>query len=406
MLFSGLFAFSQNTKSELAKLVLIMQKKQNEISNLSVKIDSMRLSLVAKEIQELGWASADTPIIHQSMALAYSEKHEQAQWVSHIILPQIMEGKTSRTNDFRRDPLVKTGSAEEADYFLKYLQPDSSYKYDGFGYDRGHLAPSADFRWNQTALSESYFYSNMSPQLPEFNRGGWAELEGLMRAYIYRNLVPLYVVTGPVLEENLPVIERSVNKVSIPKQFFKVVMDRENERGIAFLMPNKKIEKPLEMYSLSIDEIEKLTGFDFFNELPDNEESKIEKQTDYHPWLSEAEEGDVIPLHPSQIKKGFFNTLQSKYYMNTGKKICVCGTVVSTYKSKKGNVFVNLDKKFPKTIFSVSIWAKNATNFSYAPEIFLKNKTICVSGKVRDYQGIPNMSCENEKNIKVIELTK
>ena len=113
------------------------------------------------------------------MSLVYSEEHEQAKWVAHIISPDIITGNVSRTNDFRPDPHVSTGSTVEEDYFLKYLQPDSSYKYDGYGFDRGHLAPSADFRWSTTALSESYFYSNMSPQRPEFNRGTWAELEGL-----------------------------------------------------------------------------------------------------------------------------------------------------------------------------------------------------------------------------------
>src|SRR5690606_2430798 len=101
----------------------------------------------------------------------------QARWVAHIILPDIIDGQVTRSNDFRVDPMVRSGTAVEADYFLQSQKPDGTIEYDGFGYDRGHLAPSADFRWSESALSESYYYSNMSPQLAEFNRNGWAELE-------------------------------------------------------------------------------------------------------------------------------------------------------------------------------------------------------------------------------------
>lgn len=178
--------------------------------------------------------------MHSCMALVYDEAHEQAKWVAHMVLPDIMEGKISRSNDFRTDPLVKTGSTDETDYFLKTQQPNGSYTYDGFGYDRGHLAPSADFRWSLKALSESYLYSNMSPQLPEFNRELWSGLEDKVRAYIYRNPTSrLFVVTGPILDAKPPVIERSVNKVAIPKAFFKVLLDLKKAARSASSSPTK-----------------------------------------------------------------------------------------------------------------------------------------------------------------------
>jgi endonuclease G len=73
------------------------------------------------------------------------------------------------------DDKVSCGTAVEADYFLRTENPDGTHGYDGFGFDRGHLAPSADFRWSATALSESYYYSNMTPQRPGFNQESWAE---------------------------------------------------------------------------------------------------------------------------------------------------------------------------------------------------------------------------------------
>ena len=170
------------------------------------------------------------------MCLVYDEDHEQAKWVLHKISNDIIDGKVSRTNDFRVDPLIESGSAEEKDYFLKIKLNSGKYDYDGFGYDRGHLAPSADFRWSQKALSESYFYSNMSPQLPSFNREKWAELEGLIRSYIFENNRPLIVYTGPVLHDQLAKVSRSINGVSIPEQFFKIVIDYEIGKTIAYLV--------------------------------------------------------------------------------------------------------------------------------------------------------------------------
>ena len=108
-------------------------------------------------------------------------------------------------NNFRKDELVTSGTASKADYWYS-------------GYDRGHLAPSADFRWSKTALSESYFYSNMAPQLPELNREKWAELENAIREYVIENKIQVYVVTGGILNDSLPRMQNKgrENEVSIP----------------------------------------------------------------------------------------------------------------------------------------------------------------------------------------------
>ncbi|HMJ47243.1 MAG TPA: DNA/RNA non-specific endonuclease, partial [Ferruginibacter sp.] len=159
-----------------AKAQLTAMDKQR----LSVieQLENLKLERIRGKLKEIGLPTAmpgEQVIEHSAYILSYSEEHEQARWVTHMIIPDIIHGVVFRTNDFRPDPLVKTGSAVEEDYFLKKLKPDSTYLYDGFGYDRGHLAPSADFRWSAKALSESYYYSNMSPQLADFNRGSWGD---------------------------------------------------------------------------------------------------------------------------------------------------------------------------------------------------------------------------------------
>jgi endonuclease G len=308
------------------------------------------------------------------MVLSYAEKYEQARWVAHIIRPEVSDGRGARTNDFREDPLVATGSAVEADYFLKYLQADSAFKYDGFGWDRGHLAPSADFRWSEQALSESYLYSNMSPQLDDFNQKGWAELEGLLRGYVARTGRQLYVVTGGVLKKGLAVIDRGVNKVSIPEQYYKVVLDLEAGKAIAFLMPNVKLPYPIEHYAVSVDAVEELTGLDFFNLVKEQESMEQEADTEF--WIPAVAAGDVDPIYDPSLPRGHFNTVQAKLYMGKSKKITVVGKVVSSRYSQAEHLWFNLDKQYPNQIFSVMIRREDLINFAGDPKEQFTGKTI------------------------------
>lgn len=375
-----------------------MLKEQKKVE---AKLEGLKLAKLRVDLEDWGLPAlneGEKVIRHEAMSLVYSEKHEQAKWVAHIIRPEVVSGNQGRSNDFRVDPLIETGSAVEEDYFLKYLQPDSSFEYDGFGYDRGHLAPSADFRWSAKALSESYFYSNMSPQTPEFNRGKWAELEGFIRGYIARHPESqLYVVTGPVLEDDLPVVERSVNKVAIPKQYFKVVLNKDQQQAIAFLMPNKECLAPVESYATTIDKIEALTGIDFFPALPDPLEQSVEAQLDPFAWMPDAMQEDVRPIKAESLPAKSYNTVQARLFAGTGEKVKICGTVVSTKLTRKGHTFINLDKKFPNQIFTVAIWKDYAQNFSYQPHLELMDRKVCFEGKVNISQGTPTMEVQHEK---------
>ncbi|MCZ4409595.1 DNA/RNA non-specific endonuclease [Cryomorphaceae bacterium 1068] len=377
-----------------------ISNKQAEITELRAKVDSLKLLDITEKLEAMGWPSEDGElVVHNAFALSYSEEHEMASWVAHIILDDVADGRTTRTNDFRIDEMVSTGSSEEADYFLKTKKADGEWDYDGYGFDRGHLAPSADFRWNQQALSESYFYSNMTPQHPDFNRGAWAQLESYIRDYAIENKVDLYIVTGPVLNEHLPKVERSVNGMSLPTHHYKVALDMKNGKTIGFLMPNEACEKPIEAYALSINEIEETTGLNFFSGLPDEVEEEMENNSDYIAWLPSEQRGDVAVIPPNKLGKGRYNTLQAYEFIDTKKKVEVCGTVVSTFKSKNNNVFVNLDKKFPNTVFTLTIWTRNQANFSYAPENEFMGKKVCVKGEVTRRDGVMQMNLINEKQV-------
>lgn len=207
---------------------------------------------------------------HKYYTLSYNEKHEQAEWVAY----ELKKSQLSHTNYerpyFDEDPDVETGSA-------------SWRNYKKSGYDKGHLCPAGDRRFSVEAFNETFYTSNISPQLNEFNAGIWNRLEQKTR-YWASKYDGVYVVTGGVLSNDLKTIGKE--QVSVPKYFYKILLD--NSRGeyktIAFLIPHEDSEKPLNMFVVSIDKIEKMTGIDFFPRLPDNIENKLEQSSDYKGW--------------------------------------------------------------------------------------------------------------------------
>ncbi len=403
------FPFTVTAQSLVAKIkeaetALELLKKQQD--SIFAVIEELKLQKMHIDLGKSGLPATspgEDVIYHSAYALVYAEPFEQAKWVAHIIPPDIIRGNEGRSNDFRPDDKIKTGSAVESDYFLRLYQPDSTFKYDAFGYDRGHLAPSADFRYSKKALSESYLYSNMSPQLAVLNRGRWAEMEDIIRQYVTRNNTPVYVVSGPVLKPGLPKIERGTNKVSIPDYYFKVVLDLEHELAIGFMMPNKACEYPVLAYACTIDSVESVTGIDFYASLPAGLQQKLESSSDTRKWVSEKEGTDVLPLRADNLPRNTFNTMQAQQYIGKNENIKVCGTVVSTKLSAKGNIFINLDKKFPNQVFSISVFKENTVNFSYSPDVFLAGKTICVTGKVTNFNGTATVNIANEKAIEILD---
>ena len=205
----------------------------------------------------------DIIITHIAYSLLYNEKYEQATWVAYELTKEKTKKLFNRTNKFMPDPKVSTGTANDNDY-------------SGSGYDKGHLAPAADMGWSSTSMEESFYYSNMSPQIPGFNRGIWKKLEELVRSWAVENDA-VYIVTGPVLSTGLQTI--GANKVAVPSYFYKVILDytEPSIKGIGFIIPNKASSEQLQHFAVSIDSVEKFTGINFFPSLPDEQEKTIEK---------------------------------------------------------------------------------------------------------------------------------
>lgn len=234
-------------------------------------------TLHAQEFTTEGWGIPyyrdDAQIYeYEGFVIEYSEEHEQARWVAYLLTAYEAEAEVAeRRNNFRVDPIITTGSAHPDDYKRT-------------GYDRGHLAPAGDMRWSEEAMSDSFYMSNMSPQAPGFNRIIWKNLEALVRNWAIEN-GELYIITGPILTDG-PYETIGENEVTIPKRYFKVIMDYQapDFRGIAFILPNEKTDVPLFAYAVTIDTVEYITGIDFFHLLPDIIEEDLEAQARYFDW--------------------------------------------------------------------------------------------------------------------------
>lgn len=229
---------------------------------------------VSGEIGEVGLPVMDELhelVTHAAYSLSYNEGHEQADWVAYSLhAADLADTEIKRRDNFRSDPEVDTESATLSDYRRS-------------GYDRGHLAPAADMKRSAEIMSESFFMSNMSPQKPAFNRGMWKQLEESVRQWTRRD-GRLEVVTGPVLEPGLETI--GSNKVSVPKCYYKVLLDLQGPdlKGVAFLMPNRKLQGDILDYAVPIDSVEARTGIDFFSNLKDGLENHLEATVDKTLW--------------------------------------------------------------------------------------------------------------------------
>ena len=243
------------------------------------KEDENTIDLIEVLDNYLPTTTTNSLVSHDYYSLSYAEKYEQPEWVAYELFGDNLrkENKAERHSSFKSDPKVTTGSAKPSDYTRS-------------GYDRGHLAPAADMSFSEDAMKQSFYMSNISPQEPSFNRGIWRELEEQTRDWC---LVAehFYVVVGPVLSQR---VKRRFGKgkaLAAPRAYYKVLLDLKgpDQKAIGFIMPNEKSDAPLSDYMVSVDEVEALTGIDFFHELPDDLEANLEANFSPFRWPYDEE---------------------------------------------------------------------------------------------------------------------
>lgn len=202
-------------------------------------------------------------ICHVNYAIHYRYDTKTAEYVVEHLDKADITGPAKRKDDFRPDPKVDDSKEAMLD------------DYKGHPYDRGHLVPAADNRANNEQMSESFFLTNMVPQVPNHNRGIWRILELGVRNTGAAG-ADLYVVSGTIYHPNYPTI--GPGKVGVPSELWKVVYNATNGETVAFLFPNAPIPvKDLPKYAVTIDEVEKATGINFFPKLDEKAESKFDK---------------------------------------------------------------------------------------------------------------------------------
>ena len=216
---------------------------------------------------------------YSGYTLCYRESYEVAEWVAYLLTKEELVKVVGRTNDFRPDTSISTGSADLSDYKRS-------------GYDRGHLAPAADMRWSEQAMHDCFLLSNITPQDNKFNSGIWNDLENFVRTVASR-FGAVWVVTGPVLEKpasGYPSI--GGNKVCVPEYFYKVLLVRrpakngepETVQAIGFIIKNEKSHASIWDFAVPVDQVEERTGLDFFSLLPDDVENAVEVKWRRHGW--------------------------------------------------------------------------------------------------------------------------
>ena len=214
----------------------------------------------------------DCIIEYNGYIVKYDEEAHIPAWVAYELTAEEANGTIGRSGkNFRPDDRVKVVQAD-------------NYDYRGTGWSRGHMAPAGDFKWDDGAMWDTFYYTNCCPQDEKLNNGSWNVLENKVRTWA-RQFGSVYVVTGPVIGQNKDG-KIGAHGIVVPDAFFKAILVYSDEayHGIAFVMfNNSNTQRLLDSY-LSVNDLEKLTGIDFFPALDDSVEETVEDSVDLNLW--------------------------------------------------------------------------------------------------------------------------
>lgn len=209
-------------------------------------------------------------VARSAYVLSFNTKRGLANWVAYELTQAELEKVVPRYSGYREDRELKP-------FCL------SSDSYRGSGYSRGHLAPSADMRFDSQAQEEAAYLGNLAPQSADFNNGIWNTLENRIRKWADR-YGSIYVVTGPAyIEETGEYLD---DWVSVPSHYFKalLVYVKNQWEGIGFLIPQHNFTSSIWAYAITLDSLQRVTGWDFFPLLPDSIEVKMENTITARVW--------------------------------------------------------------------------------------------------------------------------
>lgn len=206
---------------------------------------------------------------YTGFTLSFNKDNRTPNYVAWELLGTEVSNDVSRSDNFWQDPDID-GCTKHSDYTRS-------------GYDRGHMCPAADQKWSEQAMNDCFVMANMCPQLHDLNAEAWEKLEEKERLWAKRDSAVM-IIAGPIYTEDDDQYFES--KVRVPGAFFKVLIAPylDEPRGIAFVYPHMKCPGNMQDYATSIDEVEKITGFDFFSELPEEIEKMVESTYSFTEW--------------------------------------------------------------------------------------------------------------------------
>lgn len=230
------------------------------------------LGLSAEEMLEVDLPdSIPSQIVNYTgFTVSFNRLNHTPNYSAWKLLGANTRGETKRSGGFHRDNKVR-GCAKSSDYTRS-------------GYDRGHLCPAADQKWSKEAMRDCFSMANICPQKRVLNGKAWQKLEELSRMWAERDSA-IIIIAGPIYEQS-DTLRIGESLVRVPSAYFKAIMAPfvKKPRAIAFVFPNELAAGDMYRYAVSIDELENITGFDFFNTLPDSIENELESDFQYLEW--------------------------------------------------------------------------------------------------------------------------
>lgn len=210
-------------------------------------------------------------ILHRKgYVVSYNPELMISNWVAWHLTAEHTDDTIKRFGGYQEDEDVAKPRATEEDY-------------RGSGWTHGHMCPAADNKWDSLAMRESNLLTNVCPQHRSLNSGLWNRIEMDCRQWA-RKFGDLYIVCGPVLlnREHETI---GPNKIVVPEAFFKVVLCLNGKpKAIGFIVRNNEGKKKRDSYVNTVDDVERITGIDFFPALPDNIENEVEAYANIEDW--------------------------------------------------------------------------------------------------------------------------
>lgn len=263
--------FHSSDASEVARDDAEKQAQKTLTSSRQGNPEDKRSPGSCKGLEIPYYATDEDLYVYSGFVSSYNHTTLCPDWVAYRLTDEDVNAQFKHNYSFSRDPQVKGRQASREDY-------------SGSGYDKGHMVPRADMKWSKEAYRETFFFTNVCPQVHKMNCGCWNELEQMCRR-VARHYGTLYVVTGPIFDSShSKTIGRA--RVHVPDHFYKALLvpDGDGYHAIAFVMSNTEERQAVRTSAITVDSLEKMLNRDMFPSLEDKWQREVEAHYDWKDW--------------------------------------------------------------------------------------------------------------------------